>query len=48
VTAIRCTWVDAPTLTVCLRNEASWVSGQGRDATADEIKQCSARALEWF
>ncbi len=48
VTAIRCSWVDAPTLTVCLRSEDSWVSGQGRDATREDIKNFSAKALEWF
>ncbi len=48
VTAIRCEWVDAPELTVCLRNEDSWVSGLGRDATRDEVKSFSAKALEWF
>jgi hypothetical protein len=48
VTAIRCSWVDAPTLTVCLREEESWLSGQGRDATRDEIKNFTAKALEWF
>jgi hypothetical protein len=48
VTAIRCSWVGAPTLTVCLRDEDSWLSGQGRDATRDEIKNFTAKALEWF
>jgi hypothetical protein len=48
VTAIRCTWMDAPMLTVCLRDPNAWISGQGRDATHDEIKQFTAKALEWF
>jgi hypothetical protein len=48
VTAIRCSWVNTPTLTVCYRDEDSWVSGQGRDATRDEIKSYTAKALEWF
>jgi hypothetical protein len=48
VTAIRCSWIEAPTLTVCLREENSWVSGQGRDATRDEVKSYAAKALEWF
>jgi len=48
VTAIRCSWIAAPTLTVCLRDEDSWVSGQGRDATREEIKHVTAKALEWF
>jgi hypothetical protein len=48
VTAIRCLWVDTPELTVCVRDERSWRSGQGRDATRDEIKNFTAKALEWF
>ena len=48
VTAIRCSWLDPPTLTVCYRDESSWTSGQGRDATREEIKSFSAKALEWF
>ncbi len=48
VTAIRCSWVEAPMLTVCLRDEDSWISAQGRDATPDEIKSFTAKALEWF
>ncbi len=48
VTAIRCSWVATPTLTVCFRDQDSWVSEQGRDATREEIKNFSAKALEWF
>jgi len=48
VTAIRCQWVEAPQLTVCVRDEGSWRSGQGRAATREEIKGFSAKALEWF
>ncbi len=48
VTAIRCSWVEAPALTVCLRDAGSWRSAQGRDATRDEIKNYTAKALEWF
>ena len=48
VTAIRCLWVEVPELTVCVRNEGSWRSGQGRDATREEIKSFTAKALEWF
>ena len=48
VTAIRCSWVEAPELTVCVRDEDSWRSEQGRDATHDEIKNFTAKALEWF
>jgi len=48
VTALRCLWVEAPELTVCVRDPASWHSGRARDATPDEIKGFAARALEWF
>lgn len=48
VTAIRCTWVDAPELTVCVRDEDSWHSARGREATCEEIKSFTAKALEWF
>jgi hypothetical protein len=48
VTAIRCSWVEAPVLTVCVRDASSWRSGQGRDATHEEIKNFTAKALEWF
>jgi hypothetical protein len=48
VTAIRCDWVETSELTVCLRDGASWRSGQGRDATRQEIRRISAMALEWF
>jgi hypothetical protein len=48
VTAIRCLWAEAPELTVCVRDEGSWRSGQGRDATSEEIKSFTAKALEWF
>ena len=48
MTVVRCSWVNAPTLTVCVRDEDSWSSGQGRAATRDEIKNFAAKALEWF
>ncbi len=48
VTAIRCAWVEAPELTVCVRDEGSWRSGRGRDATPEEIKEFTAKALAWF
>jgi hypothetical protein len=48
VTAIQCSWVEASALTVCLCDEGSWSSGQGRDATRDEIKNFTTKALEWF
>lgn len=48
VTVIRCSWVEASELTVCLRDQSSWRSGQARDATRDEIKTLATKALEWF
>jgi hypothetical protein len=48
VTVIRCSWVEAPELTVCLRDEGSWRSGQALDATREAIKRVATKALEWF
>ena len=48
VTVIRCSWGEPRELTVCLRGEDAWRSGQARDATREEIKALSAKALEWF
>lgn len=48
VTVIRCSWVEATELTVCLRDDGSWRSGQGRDATREEVKTVAAKALERF
>jgi hypothetical protein len=48
VTLIRCSWGVPRELTVCLRDEASWPSGQARVATREEIKSITAKALEWF
>jgi len=48
VTAIRCSWVEVSDLTVCLRQEDSWCSGQGRAATRDEITAAASKALNWF
>jgi hypothetical protein len=48
VTLIRCSWGVAGELTVCLRDETSWRSGQAWDATRGEIKSITAKALEWF
>ncbi len=48
VTAIGCSWVEAPELTVCVRDEGSWRSGLGRDATREEVKSFATKALEWF
>lgn len=48
VTAIRCSWGEPRALTVCLPDEGSWRSGQAREATRNEIKAFTAKALEWF
>ncbi len=48
VTAIRCVWVEAAELTVCVRDGASRPSGQGRDATPEEVKSFTTKALGWF
>ena len=48
VTIMRRTFKDVPQLTVCLRDEARWVSGQSRPATSEEIKHFVAKALTWF
>lgn len=48
VTVIRCSWEDVAELTVCVRHEGAWRSGQARDATRHEIKSMAAAALEWF
>jgi len=48
VTTIRCRWLEAPELTVCVRDEGSWRSVQGRDATRNEIKGFAAKALQLF
>jgi hypothetical protein len=48
VTLIRCSWGQPRELTVCLRDEASWRSGQAREATRQEIQTFTAKALEWF
>jgi hypothetical protein len=48
VTLITCSWSQPRELTVCLRDEASWRSGQAREATRQEIKTFTGKALEWF
>ncbi len=48
VTVIRCSWAEPRELTVCFRDEGSWRSGQARDATREEIKAFTAKALDWF
>src|SRR4051812_21147587 len=46
VTLIRCEWLDRPELTVCLRPDAPWTSGQARDATRAEITRITGAALD--
>ena len=48
VTLIRCSWAAPRELTVCLGDGASWRSGQSRDATRQEVKAFTSKALEWF
>jgi hypothetical protein len=48
VTAIRCSWREPRELTVCLRDESAWRSGNAREARREEIKAFTAKALEWF
>jgi hypothetical protein len=48
VTIIRRTFKDVGELTVCLPDDAPWVSGRSRPATSDEVKQFAAKALTWF
>lgn len=48
VTVIRRTFKDVPELTVCLLDDAAWVSGQSRPATPHEVKRFAAKALSWF
>jgi hypothetical protein len=48
VTIIRRTFKDVAELTVCLRGEDRFVSGQARPATLDEVKHMTTRALTWF
>jgi hypothetical protein len=48
VTIIRCSFKDVAELTVCLRDEDTFVSGQARPATLDEVKHITTRALSWF
>ncbi len=48
VTIIRMTFQEVPELTVCTREDAPWVSGQARPATAEEVKRITTAALERF
>jgi hypothetical protein len=48
VTLIRCSWGAARELTVCGGGGGGGGGGQARDATREEIKWMTAKALEWF
>jgi len=48
VTIIQCTFKDVDELTVCLRDQDTFVSGQARPATLEEVKHITTKALSWF
>jgi hypothetical protein len=48
VTLLRCTFLDKSELTVCRSEDAPWVTGLSREATANEVKEIAALALAWF
>jgi hypothetical protein len=48
VTVIRCTLLDKNELTVCRAEDAPWVTGMSREATAAEVKEITAQALSRF
>ena len=48
VTIIRCSFKDVAELTVCLRDEDTFVSGKARPATLDEVKHITTGALTLF
>ncbi len=49
VTIIRRSFKEVTAeLTVCRLDEDTWVSGQSRPATPEEIKKITATALAWF
>jgi hypothetical protein len=48
VTIIRQTFRDVRELTVCRLDDATWVSGQSRPATPEEVKEITAKALLRF
>ena len=47
-TIIRMAFKDVSELTVCRREDATWVSGRSRPATAEEVKRFTTKALAWF
>jgi hypothetical protein len=48
VTIIRMAFEEVSHVTVCYRDETTWISGRSRPATADEVKTITAKALELF
>jgi len=48
VTVIRRSFIEVTELTVCRRDESTWVSGRSRPARVEEVKRLTAQALEWF
>jgi hypothetical protein len=48
VTIVRCSFKEVAELTVCLRDQETFVSAQARPATLDEVKHITTRALSCF
>ena len=48
VTLIRCAFKEVTELTVCLRDDDTFVSGRARPATFEEVKRIATSALNWF
>ncbi len=48
VSIIQMTFKGESELTVCRRDDPTWVSGRSRPATVEEVKQFTAKALAWF
>jgi hypothetical protein len=48
VTILRMTFRDVRELTTCRSEDDQWVSGLSRRATADEVRDIAAVALDWF
>ena len=48
VTIIRWSFTGVRELTVCHRDEGTWVSGRARPAAAEEVERITATALERF
>ena len=48
VTVIRCGFKDVPSLTVCLSDNGTWVTGKSRRPEPEDVKIITACALERF